>query len=106
MAETIESSESPEFRWISAIIFRKNKNYKKSIKLLIEDRFYLDAIETGLESNSKELCKNLLLFFAQNNLREFFLITTYYCFDLIQSDDIMEITIRFHLEPLANPYRI
>ncbi len=60
LAETIESSESPEFRRISAIIFRKNKNYKKSIKLLIQDRFYLDAIETGMESNSKELCKNLL----------------------------------------------
>lgn len=60
LAETTESSPNPEFRRISAIILRKSKNYKKSIKILIQDRFYLDAIETGLESSSREMARNLL----------------------------------------------
>ena len=106
LAETIESSESPEFRRISAIIFRKNKNYKKSIKLLIQDRFFLDAIETGLESNSKELARNLMQYFAQNNLKEMFLMTTHQCFDLVSSDDVLELSQRYNLAPLTTPYRV
>lgn len=47
LAGKIEGSDNPEFRRISALIFRKNKMYKKSIEILISDRQYRDAIETG-----------------------------------------------------------
>lgn len=50
LAQKIEGSDNPEFRRISALIFRKNKMYKKSIEILITDRHYRDAIETGQES--------------------------------------------------------
>ena len=37
LAQRIEASENVEFRRISAIIFRKNKQFNKSIKVLIND---------------------------------------------------------------------
>jgi clathrin heavy chain len=64
LAQKIESSENIEFRRISAIIFRKNKQFGKSIKVLINDHFFKDAIETVVESQSRELAKNILLYFA------------------------------------------
>lgn len=74
--------------------------------MLINDRFYKDAIETVVESQSKEIAKNLLLYFAQQKLREFFGLATYLCFDLLLPEDVQEIAWVYGMEPFTRPFLI
>lgn len=80
--------------------------YKKSIEILITDRQYRDAIETGQESQSKEIVKKLLYFFATNGLKEFFAVTTYTCYELLNPDDVLELAWRYDLMNFAMPFMI
>lgn len=106
LAGKIEGSDNPEFRRISALIFRKNKMYKKSIEILITDHHYRDAIETGQESQNKDIVKKLLFFFASNGLKEFFTVTTYTCYELLHADEVMELAWRYDLMNYAMPFMI
>lgn len=88
------------------MIFRKNKKYKKSIEISITDRHYRDAIETAQESQNKEIVKKLLKFFAENQLKEFFSVITYTCYELLKPDDVLEMAWRYGLNEFSMPYMI
>jgi clathrin heavy chain len=106
LAEQIQGSEHPEFRRISSLIYRKNKRYEESIELSITDQHYRDAVETAQESQNSEIVKKLLQFFAQHQLREFFSVTTYTCYDLLPPDYVLEMAWRYGLHDFAMPFMI
>ena len=106
LAEQIQGSDHPEFRRISSLIYRKNKRYEESIEISITDQHYRDAVETSQESQNPDIVKKLLQFFAQNQLREFFTVLTYTCYDLLSPDYVLETAWRYGLHDFAMPFMI
>lgn len=106
LAKMIESSDHPEFRRISSLIYRKNKKFNESIELSINDGSYRDAIETAQESKSTETVETLLHYFASKNLKEYFVVTTYTCYELLQPDVVLELAWRYGLNDFAMPFMI
>lgn len=64
LASQIQEHDSEDFRRISALIYRRNKKYEKSINISKGDKCYRDAIETAQESKNGKLVEDLLIFFA------------------------------------------
>ena len=106
LAKLIESSDHPEFRRISSLIYRKNKKFNESIELSINDGHFRDAIETAQESKSQETVENLLLFFASKGLKEFFAVMTYTCYELLQPDVVLEYSWRYNMTEVTMPFMI
>ena len=50
MASDLENHEFLECRRISALLFKKNKRYKKSIQISQKDELYKDAMEIVAEN--------------------------------------------------------
>lgn len=106
LAKLIESSDHPEFRRISSLIYRKNKKFDESIELSINDGHFRDAIETAQESKSQETVDNLLHFFAAKGLKEYFAVMTYTCYELLQPDLVLEYGWRYGLTDFTMPFMI
>lgn len=106
LAKQIEGSDHPEFRRISSLIYRKNKKFKESIEISIGDGHFRDAIETAQESRDPQFTEKLLQYFATNGMKEFFTVTTYTCYDLIEPDFVMELAWRHGLQEYATPFQI
>lgn len=106
LAKQIEGSDNPEFRRISALIYRKNKKFRESIEISIADGNYRDAIETAQESHDKEIINRILNFFASNGLKEFFTVTTYTCYEYLSPDIVLELAWRYGYNDFAMPFMI
>jgi clathrin heavy chain len=106
LAKLIESSDHPEFRRISSLIYRKNKKYDESVELSLNDGHFRDAIETAQESRNPEIVDNLLHYFAAKGLREYFGAMTYTCYELIQPDNVLEYGWRYGLTEFTMPFMI
>lgn len=106
LAKQIEGSDNPEFRRISALIYRKNKKYKESIEISIGDENFRDAIETAQESNDKVIIDQLILYFAQNQMKEFFAVTSYTCYEYLSPDYVLELSWRYGFQDFAMPFMI
>ena len=106
LAKQIEGSNHPEFRRISSLIYRKNKKFKESIELSINDHHYRDAIETAQESKNTEIVEQLLFFFAEHGNKEFFTVMTYTCYELISADVVLEVSWRYGMTDNAMPFMI
>jgi clathrin heavy chain len=57
LASDLENHELLECRRISALLFRKNKRYKKSIQISQKDELYKDAMEIVAENKIQLLPK-------------------------------------------------
>merc|ERR1711957_854720 len=55
LAGELESHELLDCRRISALLFRKNKKFSKSIEISKKDELYKDAMETVAESRDPSL---------------------------------------------------
>lgn len=106
LAKQIEGSDHPEFRRISALIYRKNKKYRESIEISVTDSHFRDAIETAQESKQTELIEKLIQYFCDNNMKEYFTVATYTCYELLEPDYIMEMSWRYGLNDYAMPFNI
>ena len=106
LAKQIEGSDHPEFRRISSLIYRKNKKFKESIELSINDSHFRDAIETAQESKSSEIVDQLLFHFAEKGQKEFFTVLTYTCYEFLQPDVVLEAAWRYGLTDFAMPFMI
>ena len=106
LAKQIEGSNHPEFRRISSLIYRKNRKYKESIELSINDHHYRDAIETAQESKNAEIVEQLLFYFAEKGNKEFFTVMTYTCYELIPTDIVLEISWRYGMTDNSMPFMI
>lgn len=106
LAKQIEGNDNPEFRRISALIYRKNKKFQESINASKGDKQYRDAIETAQESGNPKLAEDLLKFFAENGEKEFFTVCTFTCNEMIAPDLVLELSWRYGLTDFAFPFFI
>lgn len=83
MASDLENHELLECRRISALLFRKNKRYKKSIQISQKDELYKDAMETVAESKDPALAEDLMRFIMEKEDKELFAAMLYTCYELI-----------------------
>ena len=94
LADNLENHELLECRRISALLFRKNKNFKKSIELSKRDEMYQDAMETVAESRESALAEELLRFIMTRQDKELVGAMLYNCYELIKPDVAMEVAWR------------
>lgn len=83
MASDLENHELLECRRISALLFRKNKRYKKSIQISQKDELYKDAMETVAESKDPALAEDLMRFIIEKEDKELFAAMLFTCYELI-----------------------
>ena len=106
LAQRLENHELIFFRRISALIFRKNKKFEKSIEISKKDELWKDAIETVSESADLSLAEKLLRYFMETDEKEIFAAMLYTCYGLIKPDVALEIAWRFGLQEYVMPYFI
>ena len=106
IAKQIESSDQPEFRRLSALIYRRNGKFKESIELALSEKHYMDSIETAKESNCAENAENLLRYFAKTGNKEFFTIVTKVCFELLSPDLVLETSWLYNFTDFSMPFMI
>jgi len=106
LAQDLEQSENLECRRISALLFRKNKRFKKSIEISQKDKFYKDAMETVAESKDPALAESLMRQIIDMEDKELFAAMLYTCYELIQPDVALEIAWRSEKMEYVMPYFI
>lgn len=106
LASELEHHELLECRRISALLFRKNKRYKKSIEISQKDNLYKDAMETVAESKDKQLAEELMRFIMDKEDKELFAAMLFTCYELIQPDVALELAWRRDLMEFVMPYFI
>lgn len=106
LAKVTQGHELVEFRRIAAYLYRKTQKYDQSIQLSLQDQTYRDAVETALESQKGELVEELMKFFIKNDLKEFFTVCTYTCYELIRPDVVLEFAWRHQMFDYAMPFMI
>jgi clathrin heavy chain len=106
LAKQLEDHELLEFRRISALLYKKGKQFKQSIELSKKDKLYKDAMETAAESRDQEICESLLKYFVDNNLKYCFSACLYTCYDFVRPDVALEYAWRYKIQDMAMPYLI
>ncbi|CAJ0571334.1 unnamed protein product, partial [Mesorhabditis spiculigera] len=106
LAQCLENHHLVEFRRISAYLFKGNNRWKQSIALCKKDKLYKDAIEYAAESQSPEIAEDLISFFLEERLYNYFSATLYHCYDLVHPDVILEEAWKHKIMDFAMPYMI
>ncbi len=106
LAGSLELHELPEFRQISALIYKKNLKWKKAVALAKADKMYKDAMETVSQSGDADLAEDLLRFFIEENVPECFSACLYTCYDLVRPDVALELAWKNQLMDTVMPYMI
>jgi len=84
LASDLETHELLDCRRISALLYRKNKRYQKSIDISKKDELYKDAMETVAESKDAALAEDLMRFIMEMEDKELFAAMLYTCYELIK----------------------
>merc|ERR1711937_896677 len=106
LASELENHELLECRRISALLYRRNKKYKKSIEVSQKDRDYKNAMETVAESKDPAMAEDLMRFIMEMEDKELFAAMLYTCYELIQPDVALEVAWRSDLLEFVMPYFI
>ena len=106
LAQELETHDLLECRRISALLYRKNKRYQKSIEISKKDCLYKDAMETVAESKNPALAEDLMRFIMEMDDKELFAAMLYTCYELIQPDVALEVAWRSDLLEFVMPYFI
>lgn len=106
LAQELESHELLDCRRISALLYRKNKKYKKSIDVSKKDELFQDAMETVAESKDPALAEDLMRFIMEMEDKELFAAMLYTCYELIKPDVALEVAWRSDLMEFVMPYFI
>lgn len=106
LAGELETHDLLECRRISALLFRKNKRYQKSIDISKKDALYKDAMETVAESKDPALAEDLMRFIMEKDDKELFAAMLYTCYELIQPDVALEVAWRSDLIEFVMPFFI
>jgi len=106
LAASLELHELPDFRQISALIYKKNLKWKKAVALAKADKMYKDAMETVAQSEDADLAEELLRFFIDENVPECFSACLYTCYDLVRPDVALELAWKNQLMDTVMPYMI
>lgn len=106
LAQDLESHELLDCRRISALLYRKNNRFEKSIEISKKDRLYKDAMETVSKSKDPALAEDLMRFIMEMEDKELFASLLYTCYELIKPDVALEIAWRSDLMEFVMPYFI
>ena len=91
MAQDLENHELLDCRRISALLYRKNKKYKKSIDVSKKDELFQDALETIAKSKDPTLAEDLMRSIMEMEDKELFAAMLYTCYELIKPDVALEV---------------
>lgn len=106
LAKKLEKHELQQFRRVAASLYSKQNKFPEAIKLLKQDKLYLEAMETTAQSKNSALVMDLLQFFVQEKERECFAAALYSCYSLVSPDVVLELAWRHGLTDVAMPYMI
>jgi len=106
LASDLETHELLDCRRISALLYRKNKRFQKSIDISKKDELYKDAMETVAESKDPALAEDLMRFIMEMEDKELFAAMLYTCYELIKPDVALEVAWRSDLMEFVFPYFI
>jgi clathrin heavy chain len=106
LAQSLETHDLLDCRRISALLYRKNKKYEKSIEVSKRDQNYKDAMETVAESKEPSLAEDLMRSIMEMDDKELFAAMLYSCYSLIKPDVAMELAWRHNMFEFVMPYFI
>lgn len=106
LAQSLETHELLDCRRISALLYRKNKRYDKSIEVSKKDQQFKDAMETVAESRDSTLAEDLLRTIIDMDDKELFAAMLYSCYSLVKPDVVMELAWRKDMFEFIMPYMI
>jgi clathrin heavy chain len=106
LAQSLETHELLDCRRISALLYRKNKKYQKSIDVSKRDQNWKDAMETVAESKDPALAEDLMRAIMDMDDKELFAAMLYSCYSLIKPDVAMELAWRKNMFEFVMPYFI
>lgn len=106
LAERLEKHDLIFFREIAAIIYRKNKKWRKAISLLKADKLWADSLETAALSEDKNVATELLEYYVETGNRECMIATLYACYSFIDYDKVEELSWLHRLTDFVKPYEI
>ena len=106
LASELETHDLLDCRRISALLYRKNKRYQKSLEISKKDELYKDAMETVSESRDPALAEDLMRFIMEMEDKELFAAMLYTCYELITPDVALEVAWRSDLMEFVMPYFI
>ena len=106
LAYQLENHELIDCRRISALLYRKNQKYKKSIEVSIKDDMFKDAMESVSESKDPQLAEDLMRAINEKDDKELFAAMLYTCYELIKPDVAMEMAWRNNMMEFVMPYMI
>lgn len=106
LAQSLETHDLLDCRRISALLYRKNKKYEKSIQVSKKDQNYKDAMETVAESQDSNLAEDLMREIMEKDDKELFAAMLYSCYSLIKPDVVMELAWRKNMFEFVMPYMI
>ena len=106
LAQSLETHDLLDCRRISALLYRKNKKYQKSIEVSKRDQNYKDAMETVAESKDQALAEDLMRAIMDMDDKELFAAMLYSCYSLIKPDVAMELAWRKNMFEFVMPYFI
>merc|ERR1712178_306601 len=102
----LEKHELVEFRRLAAFVYKKKGKHSNSVELSKADGMYRDAMETAAESQSSELCEDLLRFFVEQGRQDCFGASLYTMYDYLLPDVVLELAYRFEMMDFALPYMV
>lgn len=106
LAAELEHHDLLDCRRISALLYRKNKRYEKSIEVSERDQLFKDAMETVSESKDPALAERLMRTIVDMKDKELFAAMLYTCYELIKPDVVMELGWRMNMMEFVMPYFI
>jgi clathrin heavy chain len=106
LAQELEKHELVEFRRLAAFVYKKKGKHTNSVELSKADGMYRDAMETAAESQSTELCEDLLRFFVEQGRHDCFGASLYTMYDYLLPDVVLELAYRYEMMDFALPYMV
>ncbi|CAI5152852.1 BEM_HP_G0080070.mRNA.1.CDS.1 [Saccharomyces cerevisiae] len=102
----IEEEDYKAFSRRSALLYRRNKKWAKSLSILKEEKLWKDAIETAAISQDPKVVEALLTYFVETGNREGFVALLYAAYNLVRIEFVLEISWMNSLEDYIKPFEI
>jgi len=106
LAQKLEFSELLDLRRVSAILYKKNEKYEKSLEVAMKDNFYKEAMQAVAESKNTHLAEILMKDIIEKDDKELFAAMLFTCYELIKPDVALELAWRNDLMEFVMPFFI
>ena len=106
LAQKLETSKLLDLRRVSAILYRKNQKFEKSLDVALKDNLHKEAMITVAESKDAHLGEILMKDIIEKDDKELFAAMLFTCYELIKPDVALELAWRNDLMEFVMPYFI